>query len=125
MGRSSTQSDQPVRAGAGCDRRLIPAHERRYSDVVSGGPSTALWVVYVLISEPTGRTYVGITSDLARRLAQHNGEEPGGAKATRAGRPWVTGASYGPFTTRGDALRAERAVKKLRGHRRLTWRAPP
>ncbi len=82
-------------------------------------------MVYVLLSEPTGRTYVGITRDPARRLAQHNGEQPGGAKATRAGRPWILGVCYGPFAGRGDALRAERSVKKLRGHARLGWRPDP
>ena len=79
------------------------------------------WIVYVLVSQRNGRTYVGMTRDPARRLDQHNGARPGGAKATRAGRPWIEGARYGPFATRGEALRAERAVKKLRGHRRLQW----
>ena len=79
------------------------------------------WIVYVLISATTERTYVGITTDLERRLEQHNGLRPGGAKRTRAGRPWTRGVEYGPFATRGEALRVERAVKKLRGKRRLSW----
>ncbi|HTM20435.1 MAG TPA: GIY-YIG nuclease family protein [Kofleriaceae bacterium] len=76
------------------------------------------WVVYVLVSA-AGRTYVGITTDQGRRLAQHNGLARGGARATRAGRPWRVGATYGPFADRGSALRAEWAVKRLRGRRRL------
>lgn len=75
----------------------------------------------MLVSQISGRTYVGIALDPAQRLAQHNGEKPGGAKSTRAGRPWSIAASYGPFATRGQALRAELAVKKLRGRRRLAW----
>jgi predicted GIY-YIG superfamily endonuclease len=77
------------------------------------------WVVYVLVSR-RGRTYVGVTDDLRRRLAAHNGTRPGGAKATRAGRPWRIGAIYGPVPTRGAAQRLEHALKRLKGRRRLT-----
>lgn len=77
------------------------------------------WWVYVLCSERAVRTYVGITIDRERRLAQHNGELPGGARSTRAGRPWALAASYGPFEARGDALRAEYRVKRERGAERL------
>ena len=79
------------------------------------------WVVYVLRSTVRNRTYVGITVDLERRLSQHNGELPGGASSTRAGRPWVVGMTYGPYETRSDASRVERQVKSLRGARRLSW----
>jgi structure-specific endonuclease subunit SLX1 len=79
------------------------------------------WVVYVLVGS-AGKTYVGITTDQARRLAQHNGQARGGARATRAGRPWRVGAIYGPFRDRRSALRAELAVKRLRGPHRLAWR---
>lgn len=67
---------------------------------------------------------MGIALDVERRLGQHNGAAPGGARSTRAGRPWRVGTVYGPFPDRGAALRAERAVKRLRGGRRLAW-APP
>ena len=79
------------------------------------------WVLYVLWSERLRRTYAGITIDLERRLAQHNGEQPGGARATRAGRPWQIATTYGPYPDRSSASRAERAVKRLRGRRRLSW----
>jgi putative endonuclease len=82
-------------------------------------------MVYVLLSERTSHTYVGITLDLERRLAQHNGLKPGGAKRTRAGRPWALAKSVGPFDTRGEAQRVERQVKRLRGHARLRWTADP
>jgi putative endonuclease len=82
------------------------------------------WFVYVLSSRRSGRTYVGISTDPLRRLAQHNGERPGGARTTRAGRPWRIAARYGPFGDRSEALRVERAVKRLRGPRRLAWRPP-
>jgi len=79
------------------------------------------WLVYVLLSKRARRTYVGVTIDAERRLAQHNGELPGGAKATRAGRPWRLGALFGPYDSRGEAQRIERAVKRLRGRARLRW----
>ena len=77
------------------------------------------WVVYVLASADGRRTYVGITNDLPRRLAQHNGELPGGAKSTRAGRPWTVAAEHGPFESRGLALQAEYRIKRRSGARRL------
>lgn len=79
------------------------------------------WWVYVLISHDARRTYVGITTDVERRLDQHNGHLPGGAKATRAHGPWSLGTTYGPYDTRGEATRIERAVKKLSGKRRLAF----
>jgi predicted GIY-YIG superfamily endonuclease len=86
---------------------------------MAGSPATE-WTVYVLVSGRAARTYVGVTTDPARRLAQHNGETAGGAKATRAGRPWRLGATFGPFS-RGQALRVERAIKRRRGRARLAW----
>lgn len=79
------------------------------------------WTVYVLVSEASARSYVGITTDLERRLSQHNGELPGGARSTTYGRPWRVGAEYGPFEERGEALRVEYVVKKRRGADRLDW----
>ena len=72
------------------------------------------WYVYVLSSARIRRSYVGVTTDPDRRLGQHNGR-PGGARATRAGRPWERVALHGPFATRGEALRLERPIKRCRG----------
>lgn len=77
------------------------------------------WWVYVLLSREGRRTYVGVSTDAERRLAQHNGRLAGGAKATRPGRPWSLGAVYGPYPSRGDAQRAELAVRRHRGRARL------
>ncbi len=79
------------------------------------------WVVYVLVSEASGATYVGITTDMQRRLSQHNGERPGGARSTRAGRPWRIGIERGPIETRGEAQSIEAEIKRLRGQARLAW----
>jgi predicted GIY-YIG superfamily endonuclease len=78
-----------------------------------------MWFAYVLVAGGRRRTYVGVTTDLARRLRQHNGELRGGARATRAGRPWRVGAVHGPFDSRGAAQVVEHKLKRLRGERRL------
>ncbi len=77
------------------------------------------WLVYVLISQSSVRTYVGIARDMRRRLAQHNGLLRGGANSTRAGRPWDLGATYGPYSSRGQAQVAEARLKKCSGTARL------
>lgn len=80
------------------------------------------WYVYVLVSESSGRTYVGSTNDPVRRIAQHNGLKPGGAKNTLAHRPWKIGAIYGTYANRSEAFKAEKQLKKSkRGQNRLSW----
>jgi len=79
------------------------------------------WYAYVLVSASETETYVGITTDLDRRLGQHNGEVPGGARSTTRGRPWRMGTSFGPYATRGEAQRVEWSIKRRRGHDRLSW----
>lgn len=82
------------------------------------------WWLYVLVSADERRTYVGITLDVERRVAQHNGDRPGGARSTRAGRPWRVGRVFGPYADRGAVSRAERALKAVRGLKRLVWVDP-
>lgn len=67
------------------------------------------WHVYLLRCAD-GTLYCGITTDLARRLAQHNGQKPGGARYTRGRRPVRLLASRA-CTEKGRALRLEAAVK--------------
>jgi predicted GIY-YIG superfamily endonuclease len=81
------------------------------------------WWVYVLTSSGGGRgtrcTYVGSTVDPKRRVRQHNGQQPGGAARTRAGRPWRLARLHGPFPDRSAAQRVEALLKKRRGTARL------
>ena len=79
------------------------------------------WLVYVLVSEVLERTYVGIALDTTRRLAQHNGEQPGGARSTRGGRPWSLAVTYGPFASRAEAQSVEYVLKRRKGLARLDW----
>lgn len=69
----------------------------------------AVWHVYLLECRD-GTLYCGITRDLERRVAQHNGLLPGGARYTRGRRPVRLAASL-PCPDKGTALRLERAVK--------------
>jgi putative endonuclease len=76
--------------------------------------------VYVLGSKGKGgtRTYVGWTTDLDRRLAQHNAGT--GARSTR-GRKWVL-LYCERCATRRDAMSREWHLKRDRRFRRNLWR---
>lgn len=80
--------------------------------------SPAMWCVYVLRSDSVAATYVGISTDVGRRLQQHNGELPGGAKSTRRGRPWRIGEVSPPMASRGDAQQLEYRIKSVPGPER-------
>lgn len=95
-------------------------------------PAPRDWWVYVLQSQQVrvgkrgqplpGFFYVGCTTDLVRRLRQHNGHIKGGAKWTAKHRPWRMMAIHGPYANRSEAQKAERALKKgKRGRGRLAW----
>ncbi|MDE2025922.1 MAG: GIY-YIG nuclease family protein [Patescibacteria group bacterium] len=56
--------------------------------------------------------YVGITTDVSRRIEQHNGVKKGGAKYTRAKRP-VRLCFSKVFASRPQALRQEHVLKQL------------
>lgn len=74
-------------------------------------PSPANWTLYIIQSVPTGRLYTGITTDPTRRVKEHNGSSRG-ARYTRIGRPWKI-VYLEPCGSQSDALRRERAVKRL------------
>lgn len=71
--------------------------------------SATLWYVY-LLSCADGTLYCGITTNITRRLAQHNGQCAGGARYTRGRRPVSLLASKA-CALREQALRLEQAVK--------------
>ena len=66
---------------------------------------------YLLISETSRRTYVGVTNNRPRRLRQHNGQIVGGAKATRRSRPWQMVMYVTGFPDYRTALQFEWAWK--------------
>lgn len=77
------------------------------------------WRVY-LLECADGSLYCGITTDLDRRLAQHNGLAPGGARYTRGRRPVRLLASR-PCRDKPSALRLELAVKALPHGKKLAF----
>lgn len=66
-----------------------------------------MYFVYLLESTTSGRTYVGCTNNLTRRLRQHNGDLTGGARSTRSGRPWVRVGHVSGFPDYRSALQFE------------------
>jgi hypothetical protein len=59
---------------------------------------------------------VGITTNLSRRLRQHNGAVVGGAKATRIGRPWKIGLTvegFGRPTTTSSSSRRRKSDRSI------------
>ena len=70
-----------------------------------------MWHVY-LLKCADNTCYCGITSDLERRLQQHNGLLPGGARYTRGRRPVELWDSI-VVPSQGEALRIEARIKQL------------
>ncbi|HDP88575.1 MAG TPA: GIY-YIG nuclease family protein [Thioalkalivibrio sp.] len=69
------------------------------------------WCVYILRCAD-GSLYTGVTVDIVRRLREHNGELPGGARYTASRRP-VTLAHVETADGRAAACRREAAIKQL------------
>ena len=75
------------------------------------------WFVYLLRCAD-GTLYCGVTTDLDRRLAEHNAGT--GARYTRARRP-VALAAQAPCPDKGAALRAEIAAKRRKRSEKLAF----
>ena len=65
-----------------------------------------------------GSLYTGITTDVIRRVAEHNGRGAIGARYTRSRRP-VQLVHVEPAATRAEASRREAAIKRLDRARKL------
>ncbi|MFZ5722206.1 MAG: GIY-YIG nuclease family protein [Pseudomonadota bacterium] len=76
-----------------------------------GTASDSRWFVYLLRCAD-GTLYAGITTDLARRVAEHNADAGRGAKYTRARRP-VSLVWHEAAPDRAAAARREYAVRRL------------
>jgi len=71
--------------------------------------------VYVLKSESGGCSYVGHTSDLQKRLLEHNS---GKSLSTRGKRPWRL-VYKEKYATRSEAASRERYFKSVKGRLEL------
>ncbi|MDE3179046.1 MAG: GIY-YIG nuclease family protein [Acidobacteriota bacterium] len=74
-----------------------------------------MYCVYVLQSERTGGLYVGSTSNLDRRLSEHNSNL---ATATKNRGPWRL-IYRESCASRGDAMRRERYFKTGKGREEI------
>jgi putative endonuclease len=87
-----------------------------------GSESTAGWWVYMLRCAD-GTLYTGITTDVTRRIAEHNGEGGPGARYTRSRRPVALVYSEAA-ADRAEASRREAAIKQLHRTRKLALFTP-
>ena len=85
--------------------------------MATASASTAAWCVYMLRCAD-GSLYTGITTDVIRRVAEHNGDGPLGARYTRTRRP-VELAYVEAVASRAEATRRETAIKQLDRGRKL------
>jgi len=69
------------------------------------------YIVY-MVECADGSYYVGITTDVTRRVSEHNGERAGGAKYTRGRRPVILRYTE-EYTSRSLAQIREAELKKL------------
>jgi len=70
--------------------------------------------MYILRSVASGKFYIGHTENLAKRLFEHNRNR---TPSTRSRGPWELVYTE-EFTTRSQASRRERQVKRMKSH---TW----
>ena len=77
-------------------------------------PMTEEFVVYLLTDASSAATYFGKTTDLDRRLREHNGEVSGGAQITARDRPWRVVAKVVGFGSAREALQFEWQAQHLR-----------
>jgi putative endonuclease len=75
------------------------------------------WFLY-MVRCADDTLYTGITTDVQRRLEEHNGDDRIGARYTRARRPVVLVYSE-PAESRSTAASREAAIKKLTRQQKL------
>jgi putative endonuclease len=76
-----------------------------------------MFYVYILKSEKNGKLYKGLTSDLKRRIAEHNS---GQSDFTSKNGPWKL-VYYEAFINKSDAVREELFLKSGKGRERVKY----
>jgi putative endonuclease len=69
--------------------------------------------VYVLRSVSSGRSYVGQTGNIGKRLAEHNGNR---VSSTKNLGPWEL-VRQEEYATRSEAVQRERQIKNMKSRR--------
>jgi len=78
-----------------------------------------MFYVYVIKSETSDKTYIGQTSDLEKRLKQHNDPGNNFSKYTKQNKgPWKL-VYKEEVATRSEALRREKFLKSGKGRELL------
>lgn len=80
---------------------------------------TGPWQVY-LVRCADDTFYCGVTSNLERRINQHNGKLAGGAKYTRNRRP-VALAAVIECRSQSEALKMEATLKSMKRSEKLRY----
>jgi len=70
-----------------------------------------MFSVYILKSQKDKGFYVGYTSDIERRIREHNNKS---TRSTKYKGPWVL-AYKEEFSTKAEAWKRERQIKKYKG----------
>lgn len=76
-----------------------------------------MYYVYILYSNKLGKKCIGFTSNLKRRLKEHNSST---VKFTAKGIPWRL-IYYEAFRNKKDAQEEERFLKSGKGRERLKY----
>ncbi len=71
-----------------------------------------MFFLYIIQSGRTKRFYIGVTTNLANRIKQHNN---GHTKSTRAYRPWILIYTE-TFLDKGSAYKREYYLKHPKGY---------
>ena len=81
--------------------------------------------VYILQSESTGKIYIGHTSNLERRLQEHNDKHLGKQRYTRKQQgPWIMIFSE-EMPSRSEAMKREKFLKSGSGREWIYHRIAP
>ena len=76
-----------------------------------------MFFVYLLYSKKLDKFYIGSTSDIEVRLAQHNNQE---VKFTSRGTPWIL-KYFESFPDRTSAMKREFQIKAKKSRKYIEW----
>jgi len=74
-----------------------------------------MYHIYIIYSETHDRYYIGHTNDVIRRLQEHN-TNPRMTYTHKFG-SWILKASFPVNANRGDAIKIERYIKRLKSRK--------